>query len=137
MTDPAPESQRVRVAPAADLPEGTCRQVESGGRAVLVTIVDGHPYAVDDACLHKAGSLSGGVVRDGSVTCPLHWWRYDLRTGALHGSESAGLATYECRVSEDGWVEVDVPPAPPARSWRELLLEHAREGRPSPSAAGG
>jgi nitrite reductase/ring-hydroxylating ferredoxin subunit len=114
-----------RVAPLADLPEGTCRRHEDNGRTVLVTVVDGSPYAVDDACLHKGGSLSGGVIRDGSVTCPLHWWRYDLRDGRLQGGSTA-LRTYACSVSDDGWVEVALPAAPAPRSLREVLLAHAR-----------
>lgn len=113
-----------RVAPVADLPEGTCRRHSDNGRTVLVTVVDGRPCAVDDACLHKAGSLSGGTIRDGMVTCPLHWWRYDVRDGTLQGGVTA-LTTYDCRITADGWIEVDLPPAPPARSLREVLLAHA------------
>lgn len=114
-----------RVAPLQDLPVGTCRRHSDNGRTVMVTVVDGTPYAVDDACLHKAGSLSGGVMRGATVTCPLHWWRYDVRDGRLQGGTTA-LGTYDCRVTDDGWVVVDLPPAPPSLSLRETLLAHAR-----------
>ena len=101
------------------------RRFENAGRAVLVAIVDGRPHAVADACLHKGVSLEGGVCKDGVVTCPSHWWRYDLRTGALLGRPGSALATYPCRTAE-GRVEVLLTAAPPALGMREMLLAHAR-----------
>jgi len=108
------------------------RRFEHGGRAVLVAIVDGQPHAVADACLHKGASLEGGVCKGGVVTCPSHWWRYDLRDGALQGSPGEFLASYPCRVV-DGVVEVQMPDQSPTLSLREQLLAHARSGR-SPDA---
>ena len=108
------------------------RRFESDGRAVLVAVVDGQPHAVEDACLHKGVSLEGGVCKNGFITCPFHWWRYDLRDGSLQGSPGEHLATYPCRVV-DGVVEVCLPPPAPVLSMREQLLAHARAGR-SPDA---
>lgn len=110
-----------------DLDEGP-RRFESDGRAVLVAMVDGRPHAVADACLHKGVSLEGGVCKDGFISCPSHWWRYDLRDGALQGSPGESLATYPCRVV-DGVVEVELPDPVPTLSLREQLLAHARAGR--------
>lgn len=106
------------------------RRFEHSGSAVLVAMVDGRPHAVADACLHKGVSLEGGVCKDGVVTCPSHWWRYDLRDGALQGSAGEYLDSYPCRIA-DGVVEVQMPEAAPALSLREQLLAHARSGRSS------
>lgn len=106
------------------------RRFEHAGSAVLVAMVDGRPHAVADACLHKGVSLEGGVCKDGVVTCPSHWWRYDLRDGALQGSPGEYLDSYPCRIA-DGIVEVQMPEAAPALSLREQLLAHARSGRSS------
>ncbi len=114
-----------RVCPAEELADGGCRRAEFEGRAVLVAIVDGDPYAVSDTCLHREGRLSDGVFRDGVVTCPEHWWRYDVTTGARTDEPSQTLESYPARI-EEGWVVVDFPPAEPARSLREVLLAHAR-----------
>jgi nitrite reductase/ring-hydroxylating ferredoxin subunit len=103
---------------------------EHGGLRILVAVIDGQPRAVDDACLHRGASLSGGVCRDGIITCPSHWWRYDLRDGALQGSPGAHLTTFACRVV-DGVVEVLLPPPAPQQSLREILLAHAHETRPA------
>ena len=101
---------------------------EHGTLPVLIAMVDGQPRAVSDACLHKGVSLAGGLCRDGVVTCPSHWWRYDLRDGQLEGSPGVHLATYPCRVV-DGTIEVALPPAPVAKSLREILLDHAHSPR--------
>jgi len=95
-------------------------------------MVDDQPRAVEDACLHKGASLEGGTCRDGVITCPSHWWRYDLRDGALQGTPSEHLATFACRIV-GGVVEVDLPEPVATPSLREQLLAHARSGK-SPDA---
>ena len=72
----------------------------------------------------------GGYLDGEVLICPLHWWRYDVRSGRRLGRPELAVASYPVRVV-DGEVRVKVPPAPPPRSWRELLLEHAREGIPA------
>ncbi len=70
-----------------------------------------------------------GLVRDCILTCPAHLWRYDLRTGARHDTRGEPLPRYDVRL--DGTdVVVELPDLPPAQSLREILLAHAREGRP-------
>jgi nitrite reductase/ring-hydroxylating ferredoxin subunit len=101
------------------------RRFDHDGAGVLVGLVDGEPRAMSDSCLHKGVSLAGGVCRDGVITCPSHWWRYDLRDGSLQGTPGRGLAVYPARVTE-GMIEVRLPEAAPAMSMRELLLAHAR-----------
>lgn len=114
------------VAELADAP----RRFEHGSLGVLVAVVDGQPRAVSDSCLHKGVSLAGGVCRDGVITCPSHWWRYDLRDGSLQGTPGSGLAVYPARVS-NGVIEVQLPEAAPAMSMREMLLAHARGEAPA------
>ena len=101
------------------------RRFDHDGLGILVAIVDGTPCAMAADCLHKGASLEGGVCRDGIITCPSHWWRYDLRDGSLQGTPGASLTVYPARVT-DGVVEVELPPVTPAPSLREALLAHAR-----------
>ena len=50
---------------------------------VLVALVDGAPYALEDACNHAGASLAEGP-RDGDrVVCPMHGYVFSLRTGDL------------------------------------------------------
>lgn len=38
-------------------------------------------FAIRDACPHKNGPLSQGIMHGHWVTCPLHHWKIDLSTG--------------------------------------------------------
>lgn len=42
---------------------------------------DDQVYALRDACPHKNGPLSQGIMHGTTVTCPLHNWKIDLTTG--------------------------------------------------------
>ena len=112
-----------------EVPEGRAVRLEGEDCAVLVALVDGELHAVDDACRHRGTALSGGLLRDGVVTCPAHLWQYDVRTGRRHDTDGDGLATYPVAVA-DGTVEVTVPDLVRAPSLREVLLAHAHEPRP-------
>lgn len=49
----------------------------------LVSLVDGAPYAIEDACNHAGASLSDGERIGASVVCPMHGYRFDLVSGRL------------------------------------------------------
>jgi nitrite reductase/ring-hydroxylating ferredoxin subunit len=122
----------VRACLLSDVPADSAIPVDCAGRQVCLSLVDGVPVAVEDRCPHRQVALSGGLVRDGVVTCPGHFRRFDLRTGrCLHDIDSA-VPAYPCRV-DDGWVVIDVPPVAPVLSLREQLLAHARSRRTPPA----
>lgn len=109
-----------------DLRDGACRPAACG--QALVARVDGKVVAYRNRCLHKGAQLHDGLVRDGVLTCPLHFWRYRLSDGRRVGSD-VGLEPLPVTVV-DGEILVR-PPTPPTApaSMRELLLDHARTWR--------
>lgn len=108
----------VPVARLEDLPtdRGVARCIL--GREVAVFVVDGVPVAYEGRCRHRGGQLAEGYVRDGVVTCPLHWWRYDLRTGQLVGNPTIRLERFPAEVC-NGDVVVRVPHAAAAAATRQ------------------
>jgi nitrite reductase/ring-hydroxylating ferredoxin subunit len=73
---------------------------------VLVSLVDGEPYAIEDACNHAGASLTAGdrsKMRAHCVVCPLHGYVFDLRTGAVVVPQ--GLCDdqrkYDCTIEGD------------------------------------
>lgn len=108
-----------------DLPPRERATAVAGGRAVLVR-VGNEIFAYRNECLHQASPLKGGLVKDGVLTCPLHFWRYEADTGAKCGDPSLRLESYPVEVV-DGIVRVTLPDPPPDRSMRETLLAHAKE----------
>ena len=121
-----------RIIPLADLPNRTAVRAVRNGHGLCLSLADGSPVAVADACAHRQTALSGGLVRDGVLTCPGHFWRYDLRTGQCVNRPDR-VASYQCRVV-DGWVDVLVPDPAPVVGIRAMLLAAARQ-RTVPEAA--
>ena len=62
---------------------------------------DDRVFAVRDACPHKQGPLSQGIVHGTSVTCPLHNWKIDLASGEALGADEGCTNVYETKVEDD------------------------------------
>lgn len=105
-------SAPIRIGRAADVPLLEGRSVTVAGRRLAVFRTPDGFRAVDAACPHAGGPLADGLVADSCVTCPLHGWRFDLRTGARIGG-GGGVATYEV-VERDGELWLAAPAAPRA-----------------------
>jgi nitrite reductase/ring-hydroxylating ferredoxin subunit len=50
---------------------------------VVVALLDGKPYALEDACNHAGASLAEGDRKGGCIMCPMHGYLFDLPTGRL------------------------------------------------------
>lgn len=100
----------VDVAAVSDLSTSEGRIVEAAGTWIAVFVADGQTYAIDNACPHMAGPLGAGPCRDGIVTCPVHGWRFDVRTGEAPTNPNTKVERFETRVS-DGRVFVRMPVA--------------------------
>ncbi len=64
----------------------------------------------NNACPHASGNLSAGEIHRGTVTCPVHKWKFDLGTGHCVGTDDVLLKRYECKV-EGGvlWADLSKP----------------------------
>ena len=98
---------RVRVAAVADVPVGTGRVVEAGGRPLALFNVDGTFHALDNACPHRGGPLGEGDLDGPIVVCPWHAWRWDVTTGVNANNPAVTVARLPVRV-EAGEVFVEV-----------------------------
>jgi len=89
----------IEIAGLEDIPQCQARVVRTGTHklAVFRTASD-EVFAVEDACPHRQGLLSQGVVRDNSVTCPCHNWTIDLTTGNVMEPDKGSTLTFRTRV---------------------------------------
>ena len=118
-----------------DRPPGRTQWTFShAGRSYAVFSVDGELHVTDGACPHNGGPLTEGLVRDGVVTCPWHWYSYELATGRCRTAAGYELRRYPV-VLVGGQPHAALPAPEPARSWSEILRAHARQGGP-PSGSG-
>lgn len=110
-----------------------CEPTGDDGRTVRVCVVlppDGNPVVLHDRCPHRDIRLSGGVVRDGELVCPGHFWRFDVRTGHRTDAVSGGVPLHESRIV-DGWVQALLPTPEAPLSMRAWLLQEARRFAPA------
>ncbi|HEY8089908.1 MAG TPA: Rieske 2Fe-2S domain-containing protein [Polyangiaceae bacterium] len=69
--------------PLTRLEEGALVRLDWPPFHVLVALVDGAPFAIEDACNHAGASLSEGGRHGACVTCPMHGYVFELTTGRL------------------------------------------------------
>jgi nitrite reductase (NADH) small subunit len=97
----------VDIGAIADIPLRGARVVKSATGCIAVfRTADNEAFAIDDACPHKAGPLSQGIVHGRAVTCPLHNWVIALDSGAAQGADSGRVRTYSLRI-ESGRLLLD------------------------------
>ena len=115
---------RVTVGTLGDIPLDRCMAI-AGGSAIVARVGD-TVVAFQNRCLHQDSPLEGGHISgDGRLTCPLHFWRYDVATGR-HIGGGGSLPSYPVTVLDDE-VIVELPDPEPPLSIREMMLRHARE----------
>ena len=94
------------VIPLEDIPRLGARRLETGaGTIAIFRTAEDEVFALRDACPHKGGPLSQGIVFGRSVACPLHNWCIDLASGAACSPDEGSAERFEARVV-DGLVEV-------------------------------
>ena len=106
-------NHRVTVGKASDVPEGGSVVVTVNQKDVAVFRVNGQFFAIDDLCPHMGASLSGGYVENGVVTCPWHYWRFQLSDGAWADNPKVKTGCYTVHVVGDD-LQIEAPKGPGA-----------------------
>ena len=90
------------VTQASELSPGAMTWVAVDRERVLIANVDGCFYALQDSCGHRQAPLSKGTLEGHVIECPLHFARFDVRTGKLlSGPTAADVPTYQVLVDGD------------------------------------
>jgi nitrite reductase/ring-hydroxylating ferredoxin subunit len=97
----------VRVASTKDVRENHGTLVTIDGQDIAIFKRDGRFYAVSNVCAHQHFSMLHEGELDGcTVSCPMHGWTYDLRTGLASTGQGA-ISSYNVRVEgDDVFVEI-------------------------------
>lgn len=102
------------VGEVSELPPGSRRIVNVGGREIGVFNVKGEYYALKNVCPHQnaplcLGQLTGLTVADDPaeikwtregeiIRCPWHGWEFDILTGRTVFKSKLRVKTYEVHV---------------------------------------
>jgi nitrite reductase/ring-hydroxylating ferredoxin subunit len=73
----------IPVARVGELTAGALKEVDLGGRQVLLTLVEGKYFAFSRQCPHEDADLkTAGQLLDGAkIRCTNHSYCYDLQSG--------------------------------------------------------
>jgi nitrite reductase/ring-hydroxylating ferredoxin subunit len=95
------ELKRVRIGAADELPPGAGKIFVVGERKFSVFNIDGELHAIEDRCPHRGASLGKGTRNGFVVSCPLHKWEFDLRTGQCEEHPGTEVKRFEAFVTGD------------------------------------
>jgi nitrite reductase/ring-hydroxylating ferredoxin subunit len=73
----------IPVARVGELAPGSMKEVDLGGRQVLLTLVAGKYFAFSRTCPHEEADLkiAGQLLESGLLRCNNHSYCYDLNSG--------------------------------------------------------
>ena len=91
----------IKVAKVADVPEGSGKLVEAGGKQIALFNAGGKFFAIDNTCKHRGGPLAEGDLDGTTIACPWHGWEYDITTGANLDDASVKLRCYPVKADGD------------------------------------
>jgi nitrite reductase (NADH) small subunit len=79
--------------------DGTGKPLEIG----VFRLEDDRVFAINNACPHKGGPLSEGLVYGEKIACPMHSWKISLVDGKAEEPDVGQTACYKTKV-QDGMV---------------------------------
>ena len=90
-----------------ELLPGERKLVTLDGVEIALFNIDGAVFAINNRCPHRKGPLIRGYTDSaGGIKCPMHGWRFDLRTG--QSRRPAQATTYRTK-TEGGILYLALP----------------------------
>jgi toluene monooxygenase system ferredoxin subunit len=83
------------VCRVAEVPDNTLKECEAeGGLKLVVANASGEFFGFQAVCPHQDVPLCEGLFDGATLTCHMHLWQWDVRTGAPLGIAEAPLQRY-------------------------------------------
>jgi len=94
-------SDFIDIGALGDIPQQGARLVKTAAGCIAIfRTAEDKVFALDDKCPHKGGPLSNGIQHGEAVTCPLHNWVLDLKTGEAVGPDEGKAQTIPVKIEE-------------------------------------
>ena len=93
------------VARVEEVPAIGGKEVAIDGTRICLFKSNGEVFATAALCPHKGVPLAVGWVENGAVSCAMHGWEFDLKTGECLTDANCPLETYEVKI-EDGMIKI-------------------------------
>src|SRR5262249_38649393 len=90
-----------RAAKVSEIPVGSIRELQIGGKSVALANVGGTFYAISNTRLHPGGRLGEGQLERNVGTCPWHGGQFDVTRGRALMNPNAGVGCLRAEVQGD------------------------------------
>ncbi len=91
------------------IPENSIKKVLVGDKKIAVTRIGLNFYAFQSFCPHRGASLIEGSINSSKeIICPLHQYRFDMKTGKVKAGSCADLEIYPTTLTDNG-LEITMP----------------------------
>ncbi len=95
------------VAKVGEIAQGGRKIVEVEGREIALFNLGNKYYAFENICPHQAGPVGEGEISDGdTIACPLHEWRFNIKTGLSPDFQGIAVKTFQVRVENENIILV-------------------------------
>ena len=106
----------IRIAALSDVRPARPLVIEVNGHEIAVFRIGDDFHAVSNVCPHQHSPvIAEGPLEGHVITCPMHGWSYDVRTGRSVNA-SGFLRTFELRVVGDT-LQIRVPEPRSESAW--------------------
>ncbi|MEH2210615.1 Rieske (2Fe-2S) protein [Nostoc sp.] len=113
----------IRVAQLAEVQTAGSLLVHKEKHTIALFYSNNTVYAIDNRCPHMGFPLQGSTCKDGIVTCPWHYARFDLASGGTFDSWADDVPCFPVEI-RDGEVWVNLaPPVNPHTHHRQRLQD--------------
>lgn len=116
----------VRAATLAELQQKGQLLVRLNQHMVALFYNRDRVYAIDNRCPHMGFPLHGSVCKDGIVTCPWHYARFDLASGGTFDAWADDVRAFPVQI-QDGEIWVDLAPQVDAIAHQRQRLQDGLE----------
>jgi nitrite reductase (NADH) small subunit len=91
----------IEVAKVYDLPVGRAVVRVVGDRTIALFRTANGFFASDNTCPHRGGPLGEGDIMGNEITCPWHFWTFNIESGTCLGNPEICLKTHEVAIDGD------------------------------------
>lgn len=98
----------VKICKVSDLPNRKGVRVEIEEHDLAIFKIEEEIFVISNICPHNhIAKMFNGFFRDKSISCPVHGWTYDLKTGKSL-SNNSNIKIYETKIVDD-YLFVKIP----------------------------
>ena len=91
------------------IPERSVKKIILGDKNITLVRVAAEFYAFQGYCPHRGAPLYQGYLNNtNEIICPLHQYRFDIRSGEVKSGACPDLETFPTQLTDQG-LEISIP----------------------------